>query len=110
MLERKIYVGTAYRSDESEMNKINREIFNELDSKYKKLILSSYEDSKRLTDDEKDSYDIIATKSQGSWRITFNCIKRPSELTDEEVLLLLANGCLDLGGSASYNTFIVYLD
>ena len=48
MLERKIYVGTAYRSDESEMNKINREIFNELDSKYKKLFLSSYEDSKRL--------------------------------------------------------------
>jgi phage-related protein len=110
MLERKIYIGTAYNSDEREMNKINREIFNELNSKYKKLILSSYEDSKRLTDDVKDSYDIIAIESQGSWRITFNCIKRPSELTDEEVLLLLANGSLSLGGSASYNTFAVYLD
>jgi phage-related protein len=110
MLERKIYIGTAYNSDEREMNRINREIFNELNSKYKKLILASYEDSKRLTDDVKDSYDIIAIKSQGSWRITFNCIKRPSELTNEEVLLLLANGGLSLGGSASYSTFVVYLD
>ncbi len=110
MLERKIYIGYAYYSDEREKAQINQEIYDELASKYKVLLVPSSVEYDNMSEESKSLYDIIARTSSNYYRKEFFCYKRPSELSDEEVLLLLANGSLVLGGQCNGNYFAVYLD
>ena len=92
MLERKVYSGWAFTSNEDEKAQINREIYVELCKKYKI--------SHKLpeTEEEAKQYDIIVHFCR-SWYASceYEVIKKPQDVTDDEIALICDDGNLCFG-------------
>lgn len=92
MLERKVYNGWAFTSNEDGKAQINREIYAELCKKYKI--------SHKLpeTEEEAEQYDIIVRYCR-SWYASceYEIIKKPQDVTDDEIALICDDGNLCFG-------------
>ena len=92
MLERKVYSGWAFTSNEDGKAQINREIYAELCKKYKiSRILPE-------TEEEAEQYDIIVHFCC-SWYASceYEIIKKPQDVTDDEMALICDDGNLCFG-------------
>ena len=92
MLEKKIYKGYFMLPYEKEMGIINKTIRDELYSKYKVLRINGLI-PRTPTEEELNNYDFIYCKHD-----TYSCtysnyeiFKKPKELTDDEIALILGN-------------------
>lgn len=106
MVERKIYDGWAYTTDEEEKAQINMEIYTELCKKYK----ISYDSPK--TEEEAEQYDIIVRYCR-SWYASceYEIIKKPQNVTDDEIALICDKGNLCFGYRCSAaNLCQIYTD
>ena len=92
MLERKIYSGWAFTSNEDGKAQINREIYAELCKKYKI--------SRNLpeTEEEAEQYDIIVHFCR-AWYASceYEIIKKPQDVTNDEIALICDDGNLCFG-------------
>lgn len=95
-LERKIYSPWAYTKDEDEKRDINYDIYSELMKKYK------------MTGPDAD---IIYSCRKGCTQTTYTLIKKPKELSLDELALICDRGNLCFGYHAeNENTITVYTD
>ena len=106
MIERKVYNGWAYTANEDEKAQINMEIYEELCKKYK----ISY--NLPETEEEAEQYDIIVHFCR-SWYASceYEIIKRPQDVTDDEIALICDSGNLCFGSCRSAaNRCQIYTD
>lgn len=93
-IERKIYNGYAFTENERAKAKINYEIYKELRSKYKILVMGA-----RLLDkEEAEENDIIYSRKACYGHTEYKVWKCPNEITVNELLLILDDGYLYFGG------------
>ena len=110
MLEKKIYKGYFMSRYEKEMDIINKTIRDELYSKYKVLRITSL--IPRIpTEEELNNYDFIYCKHD-----TYSCtydnyeiFKKPKELADDEIALILGNLMFGYSKDAQ-NLYSIYND
>ena len=95
-MEKKVYSSYAFKENEKEMMKINRQIYEELEERYKILKVSDI-DHKAPTSEELEQNDIVysrkACNAQGEYRI-YKC---PDEVTLDELALICDGGNLCFG-------------
>lgn len=105
-IERKIYNGYAFTENEREKAKINREIYKELEGKYK--ILGRYV---HPSDEEIEENDIVYTRKAGYAHAEYRVWKCPDCITVNELLLIFDDGNLCFGGyHQSDNSYIINED
>ena len=110
MLEKKIYKGYFMSPYEKEIDNINKTIHDELYSKYKVLRITRLL-SKIPTEEELNNYDFIYCEHD-----TYTCtydnyeiFKKPKELTDDEIALILGNLMFGYSKDAE-NLYSIYND
>ena len=110
MLEKKIYIGYVMNPYSKEMGNINKTIHDELYSKYKVLRITSLI-PRTPTEEELNNYDFIYCEYN-----TYSCtydnyeiFKKPKELTDDEIALLLGNLMFGYSKDAE-NLYSIYND
>ena len=95
-MEKKVYSSYAFKENEKEMMKINRQIYEELEERYKILKVSDI-DHKAPTSEELEQNDIVYSRkacyAHGEYRI-YKC---PNEVTLDEVALICDDGNLCFG-------------
>ena len=95
-MEKKVYSSYAFKENEKEMMKINRQIYEELEERYKILKVSDI-DHKAPTSEELEQNDIVYSRkacyAHGEYRI-YNC---PGEVTLDELALICDGGNLCFG-------------
>lgn len=106
-LERRIYNGWAYTSDEEEKAQINDSIYQELLAQYWVV----HGDLKNLTEEEKSKIDIIY-ESVGSGYATreYKVIKCPDEVTVDQLALIIDKGNLCFGYRGNKTYITIYID
>lgn len=108
-MEKKVYSSYAFKENESEMMKINRQIYEELKEKYRILKVSDI-DHKAPTSEELEQNDIVYSRkacyAHGEYRI-YKC---PEEVELCELALICDDGNLCFGYSGSKNYLSVFED
>ena len=104
MIERKVYNSWAFSSNENEKMKINREIYEELKSKYKILKISDI-DHKGPSEEELNNNDIVYSRKACYLHGEYRIYKCPNEVTFDELSLICDEGNLCFGSSGS-KTFL----
>lgn len=108
-LEKKVYSSWAFTENEDEKMSINREIYNELQGKYKILKVSDA-NHRTPTEEELKSNDIVYSRkacyAHGEYRI-YKC---PEEVTLDELALICDGGNLCFGYRGSKNFLSVSED
>lgn len=100
MIERKVYNGWAFTESESEKGKINREIYKELQNKYKILKISDVA-HKSPTEEELENNDIVYSRKACYLHGEYKIYKCPEEVTLNELCLICDEGNLCFGGSGN---------
>lgn len=109
-----IYKQYAFKPDEREKIQSNKQIKNELLSKYKLYVHDYYpkvNNSKRNIPDDVniDDYDLVYVREAGYHHSVCKCIKNSTSLTDDEIALMLDSYLLVFGykkqGDGSYYIF-----
>lgn len=95
-VEKQIYNGWAFTANEGEKGRINREIHDELNEKYKIY----RHDFKFTPDVDLDQYDVVIGREPGYAHSKYNVIKNTPNLTTDELLLICDCGNLCFGGSS----------
>lgn len=95
VVEKRIYNGYAFSENELDKRDINYRIYRELTQKYKILYKNQY---KQYTSEELATYDLIFTRSACYLHSTYTVLKKPENITDEELLLIFDKGNLCFGG------------
>lgn len=94
-VEKRIYNGYAFSGNEKAKRDINLEIYQELTKKYKILYKNQY---KQYTSEELITYDLIFTRTACYLHSIYTVLKKPENITDEELLLVFDHGNLCFGG------------
>ena len=97
MIERIVYNGWASTENESEKGKINREIYKELQGKYKILKISDVA-HKRPTEEELENNDIVYSRKACYGHGEYKIYKCPKEVSLNELYLICDKGNLCFGG------------
>lgn len=100
MIERKIYNGWAFTENESEKAKINKEIYKELQGKYKILKISDVA-HKSPTEEELENNDIVYSRKACYGHGEYKIYKCPEEVSLNELYLICDQGNLCFGGSGN---------
>lgn len=102
MIERIVYNGWAFTENEREKGKINREIYKELQDKYKVLKISDMKmEHKTPTKEELENNDIVYSRKACYLHGEYKIYKCPEEVTFNELALICDNGNLCFGGSGN---------
>lgn len=113
-LERKVYSSYAFKENEREKMKINREIYEELKSKWK--IASTYLKRNEQTNLMEpavniDDYDLVYIRKAGYGHGEYTIYKNETDLKDDELALIFDGGNLCFGyAKKSSNFFYVFED
>lgn len=100
MIEKKVYNGWAFTENESEKGKINREIYKELQGKYRILKISDI--SHILpSEEELKNNDIVYSREACYLHGEYRIYKCPEELTFNELALICDEGNLCFGSSGN---------
>ncbi len=102
MIERKVYNGWAFKENEREKGKINREIYEELKNKYKILKISDI-DHKSPSEEELNNNDIVYSRKACYLHGEYRIYKCPNEVTFDELSLICDDGNLCFGSSGNKN-------
>lgn len=102
MIEKIVYNGWAFTENESEKGKINREIYKELQDKYKILKISDIT-HKYPTETELESNDIVYSRKACYHRGEYTIYKCPEEVSLNELCLICDEGNLCFGGRGNKN-------
>jgi hypothetical protein len=97
MIERKIYNGWAFSENEWEKAKINKEIYKELQDKYKILKISDVA-HKSPTEEELENNDIVYSRKACYGHGEYKIYKCPEEVSLNELYLICDKGNLCFGG------------
>jgi hypothetical protein len=92
--EKKVYNGYAFTEGEREKSKINRDLYNELKSKYKVY----RGDTTWNPEVDTDQFDVVIGRKAGYAHAEYNIIKNGPNLSNDELLLLCDSGSLCFGG------------
>lgn len=108
-MEKKIYNSWAFTQNEEEKFKINKQILEELENKYKICKVSDI-NHKEPTKEQLEENDIVFSRSaeylQGDYRI-YKC---PDEINVDEIALICDDGNLCFGYRGDRKHIIVYED
>lgn len=110
MIERKIYPRFAFTEDEQEKARCNREIYAELNSKYKiyrrdtKMTLVDGEDC------DFSQFDVVIGRSAGYNHALYKVYKNAPNLSQEELALVCDCGNLCFGYTMQGELFYVFED
>lgn len=103
MVENKVYNGWGT----IEAGQSNYETRNELKRKYKILCC----DNRQPTKEELENNDIVYVYLGGNYyHIEYKVIKRPIDLTNDEIALIMDGGFLCYGYATDNNIFYIYQD
>lgn len=102
MIERKIYNGWASSENEWEKAKINKEIYKELQDKYKILKISDWK-HKNPTKEELEKNDIVYSREACYKHGEYRIYKCPEEVSLNELYLICDEGKLCFGGRGNKN-------
>lgn len=106
-LERRIYNGWAYTSDEAEKGQINDSIYQELLTQYWIV----HGDLITLTEEDKNKIDIIyKCTSSGYSSNEYTIIKCPDEVTVDQLALIIDKGSLCFGYDGDKKHITIYVD
>ena len=108
-MEKKIYSSYAFKENESEMMKINGQIYEELKKKYKILKVSDI-DHKVPTSEELEQNDIVYSRKACYGHGEYRIYKCPNEVTLDELALICDSGNLCFGYSGSKYKLSVFED
>lgn len=100
MIERRIYNGWAFSENEWEKAKINREMYKELQDKYKILKISDCE-HKEPSEEELKNNDIVYSRKACYKHGEYKIYKCPEEITFSELALICDCGNLCFGSSGN---------
>lgn len=95
-MEKKVYSSWAFTKNEDEKMSINREIYNELQEKYKILKVSDI-DHKAPTSEELEQNDIVYSRKACYGHGEYRIYKCPNEVTLDELALICDGGNLCFG-------------
>jgi hypothetical protein len=102
MIERKVYNGWAFSENESKKSEFNREIYEELKSKYKILKISDI-DYRQPSEEQLENNDIVYSRKACYLHGEYKIYKCPDEVTFNELSLICDNGNLCFGSSGNKN-------
>ena len=102
MLERIVYNGWAFTENEQEKGSINREIYEELQDKYKILKTSDW-GHRRPSEEELKNNDIVYSREACYLHGEYIIYKCPEEVTFNELALICDGGNLCFGSSGNKN-------
>lgn len=102
MIERVVYNGWAFTRNESEKGKINREIYKELQEKYK-ILKTSDIDHKQPSEEQLNNNDIVYSRKACYLHGEYRIYKCPDEVTFNELSLICDQGNLCFGSSGNKN-------
>lgn len=102
MIERKVYNGWAFSENEREKSKVNREIYEELKSKYKILKISDI-NYRQPSEEQLENNDIVYSRKACYLHGEYKIYKCPDEVTFNELSLICDNGNLCFGSSGNKN-------
>lgn len=108
-MEKKVYSSWAFTENEDEKMSINREIYNELQEKYKILKVSDI-DHKAPTSEELEQNDIVYSRKACYGHGEYRIYKCPNEVILDELALICDGGNLCFGYSGSKNKLTVFED
>lgn len=100
MIEKKVYNGWAFTENESEKGKINREIYKELQGKYRILKISDISHISPSEEELKNN-DIVYSREACYLHGEYRIYKCPEELTFNELALICDEGNLCFGSSGN---------
>ena len=95
-MEKKVYSSYAFKENEKEMMKINRQIYEELEERYKILKVSDI-DHKAPTSEELEQNDIDYSRKAFYEHGEYRIYKCPDEVTLDELALICDGGNLCFG-------------
>lgn len=103
MIERKIYNDWAFTENEQEKGNINREIYKELQDKYKILKISAWK-RREPSEEELKNNDIVYSRKACYKHGEYKIYKCPEEITFSELALICDNGnlCFGCSGNKSF--------
>lgn len=116
MLEKKIYSSYAFSEGEHEKLAINREIYKELTEKYRIYHKEKWYDLPAKSKEDNmseilESHDLVYTREAGYEHAIYRVLKKPENITDDELMLIFDGGNLCFGGSKiSNNTYRISED
>lgn len=102
MIERKVYNGWAFSENERKKSEVNREIYEELKSKYKILKISDI-DYRQPSEEQLENNDIVYSRKACYLHGEYKIYKCPDEVTFNELSLICDNGNLCFGSSGNKN-------
>ncbi len=108
-MEKRVYESYAFTENEEEKMAINREIYSELQEKYKILKVSDV-DHKSPTEDELNNNDIVYSRKACYGHGEYRIYKCPDEVNLNELALICDGGNLCFGYSGSKNKLTVFED
>lgn len=108
-MEKKIYSSWAFKENEEEMMKINRQIYEELKERYKILKVSDI-DHKVPTSEELERNDIVYSRKACYAHGEYKIYKCPEEVTLNELALIFDDGNLCFGYRGNKNFLSVFED
>lgn len=108
-MEKRVYSSYAFEENEVEMMRINREIYNELNKKYKILKVSDV-DHKLPTENELNNNDIVYSRKACCAHGEYKIYKCPEEVTLDELALICDDGNLCFGYVGNKNFLSVSED
>ena len=109
MTERIVYNGWAFTKNEREKGKINREIYKELQDKYKILKISDLK-HESPTEEELEKNDIVYSREACYLHGEYKIYKCPEEVTFNELSLICDEGNLCFGSSGNKKFLTVFED
>nr|DAK38358.1 MAG TPA: hypothetical protein [Caudoviricetes sp.] len=109
-MERTIYKDWMLSDDADEEYEINNQIYEELKERYS-LKIYSQNLSKEEKEDIMHNYDVVCACVYGNSYNTYYILKYPSDITLDELALLLSNAyLLGLGYSGDFSMIKIYTD
>lgn len=112
-LERKVYSSYAFEENEREKMRINREIYEELQKKWKISPRTSFYNTKTKQNEKVnfDDYDLVYERKAGYAHGEYTILKNETSLSDNELALIFDSGNLCFGyKKKSSNFFYVFED
>ena len=108
-MEKRVYSSWAFTENEKEKSKVNRDIYAELEKKYKILKVSDI-DHKAPTTEELEQNDIVYSRKACYAYGEYKIYKCPEEVTLDELALICDGGNLCFGYRGNKNFISVSED
>lgn len=102
----KVYVEWAFKENEQEKAKVNRETYKEINEKWR---INRHEDFNQSEINEED-FDLIIERTAGYNHATYRIIKNETDLTQDEIALVCDGGNLCFGYTMKGSIFYVFED